>query len=136
LTVRDYDREEHGTGLVKPYGIREEGGKRYIIFQVWDIPIVRIVDVPKAKDFYCGFLGFTLDWSITSTRTHGLHPGVAGWADAASQRASWRWLSRLDGVCVDDRIDEFHREITSKGYKYLRPASGRRSTMPSVCRCH
>src|SRR5262249_16257725 len=34
--VRDYDREERGTGLVKPYGVREEGGLRYIIFQVWD----------------------------------------------------------------------------------------------------
>jgi hypothetical protein len=36
LTVRDYDREERGIGLVKPYGIREEGGKRYVVFQVWD----------------------------------------------------------------------------------------------------
>ena len=36
LTVRDYDREERGTGLVKPYGVREEGEKRYVIFQVWD----------------------------------------------------------------------------------------------------
>jgi SAM-dependent methyltransferase len=36
LTVRDYDREERGTGLIKPYGVREEGGKRYVIFQVWD----------------------------------------------------------------------------------------------------
>lgn len=36
LTVRDYDREERGGGLVKPYGVREEGGKRYVIFQVWD----------------------------------------------------------------------------------------------------
>ena len=36
LTVRDYDREERGSGLVKPYGVREEGGKRYLIFQVWD----------------------------------------------------------------------------------------------------
>lgn len=36
LTVRDYDREERGTGLVKPYGVREEYGKRYIIFQVWE----------------------------------------------------------------------------------------------------
>jgi len=36
LTVRDYDKEKRGTGLVKPYGIREEGGKRYVIFQVWD----------------------------------------------------------------------------------------------------
>jgi SAM-dependent methyltransferase len=36
LTVRDYDQEERGSGLVKPYGVREEGGKRYVIFQVWD----------------------------------------------------------------------------------------------------
>jgi SAM-dependent methyltransferase len=44
LTVRDYDREERGTGLVKPYGIREEGGKRYIIFQVWDF-VDRVYDL-------------------------------------------------------------------------------------------
>jgi SAM-dependent methyltransferase len=36
LTVRDYDQEERGSGLVKPYGVREEGGKRYVIFQMWD----------------------------------------------------------------------------------------------------
>lgn len=36
LTVRDYEREERGKGLVKPYGVREEGGKRYVLFQVWD----------------------------------------------------------------------------------------------------
>lgn len=36
LTVRDYDREARGTVLVKPYGVREEDGKRYLLFQVWD----------------------------------------------------------------------------------------------------
>ena len=36
LTVRDYDQEERGVGIVKPYGVREETGKRYLIFQVWD----------------------------------------------------------------------------------------------------
>jgi SAM-dependent methyltransferase len=36
LTVRDYDKEERGVGIVKPYGIRKEGEKRLIIFQVWD----------------------------------------------------------------------------------------------------
>jgi SAM-dependent methyltransferase len=44
LTVRDYDREERGTGLVKPYGIREEGGQRYVIFQVWDF-VDRLYDL-------------------------------------------------------------------------------------------
>jgi hypothetical protein len=26
------------------------------------IPILRIIDVEKAKEFYVGFLGFTVDW--------------------------------------------------------------------------
>jgi SAM-dependent methyltransferase len=45
LTVRDYDREERGTGLVKPYGVREEGGKRYVIFQVWEFVDHRVYDL-------------------------------------------------------------------------------------------
>lgn len=36
ITVRDYDREERGTGIVKPYGVRERDGVRYVILQVWD----------------------------------------------------------------------------------------------------
>lgn len=36
VTVRDYDQEDRGTGLVKPYGVRDRHGKRYVIFQVWD----------------------------------------------------------------------------------------------------
>jgi SAM-dependent methyltransferase len=36
LTVRDYDTEQRGVGLLKPYGVREVNGKRYVISQVWD----------------------------------------------------------------------------------------------------
>jgi SAM-dependent methyltransferase len=36
LTVRDYDKEPRGTGIIKPYGVRVEGNKRYVILQVWD----------------------------------------------------------------------------------------------------
>jgi hypothetical protein len=45
LTVRDYDREERGTGLVKPYVMREEGDKRYVIFQVWNFVDHRLYDM-------------------------------------------------------------------------------------------
>lgn len=44
LTVRDYDREERGTGLVKPYGVREDEGRHYVIFQVWDF-VDRLYDM-------------------------------------------------------------------------------------------
>jgi SAM-dependent methyltransferase len=36
VTMRQYDREERGTGLFKPFGVRQENGRRYMIFQVWD----------------------------------------------------------------------------------------------------
>jgi SAM-dependent methyltransferase len=36
ITVRDYEREERGRNLVKPYGVRVEDDKRYLLFQVWD----------------------------------------------------------------------------------------------------
>jgi SAM-dependent methyltransferase len=36
VTVRDYEREERGRNLVKPYGVCVENGKRFLLFQVWD----------------------------------------------------------------------------------------------------
>lgn len=36
ITVRDYDSEPRGRNIVKPYGMRMEGDKRYLLFQVWD----------------------------------------------------------------------------------------------------
>lgn len=36
VSVRDYETEERGANIVKPYGVRIERGKRYLIFQVWD----------------------------------------------------------------------------------------------------
>ena len=36
ISIRDYDKEL-GTGCeVKPYGVRDDEGKRYLVFQVWD----------------------------------------------------------------------------------------------------
>jgi SAM-dependent methyltransferase len=36
LTVRDYDAEQRGGVQLKPYGVRDEGGRRYVLFQVWE----------------------------------------------------------------------------------------------------
>jgi SAM-dependent methyltransferase len=36
ITVRDYDTEPRGQNILKPYGVRIDGTKRYLVFQVWD----------------------------------------------------------------------------------------------------
>ena len=60
MTVRDYDREERGTGLVKPYAVRERDGKRYVIFQVWDF----------AGDIYDLAMYFVVDDGGWEPETH------------------------------------------------------------------
>jgi 2-polyprenyl-3-methyl-5-hydroxy-6-metoxy-1,4-benzoquinol methylase len=36
VSVRDYALEQRGTNLLKPYGVRIEDGRRWLLFQVWD----------------------------------------------------------------------------------------------------
>jgi SAM-dependent methyltransferase len=36
VTVRDYDKEDHTGVQVKPSGVRCDGGKRYVVLQVWE----------------------------------------------------------------------------------------------------
>jgi SAM-dependent methyltransferase len=36
ITVRDYEKEDLSKRQVKPYGVREDNGVRWILFQVWD----------------------------------------------------------------------------------------------------
>jgi len=36
ISVRDYDKEDLSRQQIKPYGIREEGGVRWLAWQVWD----------------------------------------------------------------------------------------------------
>ena len=86
------------------------------------IPIFRIFDVDKAKEFYCGYLGFRVDWehrfdpdaplylqvSLGELRLHlSEHHG-----DACPGSTVFVWMTG---------IDEFHQEISNKNYKYLRP---------------
>jgi SAM-dependent methyltransferase len=36
ISVRDYEKEERAGMQVKPYGLRAEGHKKYLVFQVWE----------------------------------------------------------------------------------------------------
>ncbi len=36
VTMRQYDHEERGKGLIHPFRVFDEGDRRFVIFQVWD----------------------------------------------------------------------------------------------------
>ena len=86
------------------------------------IPIMRIFDVAKAKDFYVGFLGFGVDWEH---RIDGVSPAYV----QISKNDLILHLSEHHGDCCPGStvfvwmtgIEEFHATITSRGYGYMRP---------------
>ena len=63
VTVRDYASEERGTNLVKPFGVRIEDGKRYLLFQVWDF---------EGDHYDLTFFVVEEDLSTHEARTHAM----------------------------------------------------------------
>jgi len=86
------------------------------------IPIMRIFDVVKAKDFYVGFLGFEVDWE------HKFDGGSPVYLQISKDDLILH-LSEHHGDCCPgstvfvwmNGIEEFHATITSRGYGYMRP---------------
>ena len=86
------------------------------------IPILRIFDVAKAKDFYRGFLGFKIEWE------HHFSDDSPAYIEV-SRSGMTLHLSEHHGDCCPGStvfvwmtgIEDFHKEITSKDYKYNKP---------------
>lgn len=86
------------------------------------IPILRIFDVAKAREFYVEFLGFTVDWE------HQFE-GVAPVYMQVSRGGLTLHLSEHHGDCCPGAtvfvwmtdLEAFHAEITARNYRYLRP---------------
>ena len=86
------------------------------------VPILRIFDVTKAKEFYIGFLGLKVDWEHCCSAEAPLYMQV-------SRRNFVLHLSEHHGDCCPGStvfvrmtgLRAFHREITSKGYRYMKP---------------
>ncbi|MGD8643808.1 MAG: glyoxalase superfamily protein [Chromatiales bacterium] len=86
------------------------------------IPIFRIFDLAKAREFYLNYLGFELDWE------HRFEPEAPVYMQVS--RGDLRLhLSEHNGDCtpggtvlvwVDD-VEALHAEITARPYRYLRP---------------
>lgn len=87
------------------------------------IPIFRMFDEAKAREFYLGFLGFAVDWE------HRFEPDAPLYLQL-SRNGACIHLSEHHGDCCPGAaarietqdIDGLHTEITQKTYKYYRPA--------------
>lgn len=86
-------------------------------------PILRIFDEAKAKEFYVGFLGFTVDWE------HRFEAGLPLYMQVSKDDCIIH-LSEHHGDCSPgaairietNELDGFQKELIEKGYKYARPA--------------
>lgn len=86
------------------------------------IPIFRIFDVDKAKEFYCGFLGFALDWEhrfgdhfplYCQVSRSGLQLHLSEHSGDASPGA--RAFIPVTGVRA------FQAELSAKQHRYMKP---------------
>lgn len=86
------------------------------------IPIIRIFDENKAKEFYLGFLGMNLDWE------HRFEPGYPIYMQVSRDNMVFH-LSEHSGDCSPgskvlvntNDLDTYYKEIVSKDYKYNKP---------------
>ncbi|MCW5626180.1 MAG: VOC family protein [Burkholderiales bacterium] len=86
------------------------------------IPVLRIFDLPKARAFYVDYLGFAVDWE------HRFEADAPVYLQL-SRGGCVLHLTEHHGDCCPGStvflkvagLDEFHREITAKNYRYLRP---------------
>lgn len=86
------------------------------------IPILRIFDETKAKEFYVNFLGFQVDWE------HRFEPGLPLYMQVSRDECvlhlSEHHGDGSPGIAMriaSNRLDAFHAELESKQYNYAQP---------------
>jgi uncharacterized glyoxalase superfamily protein PhnB len=86
------------------------------------IPIFRIFDVEKAMEFYCGFLGFTLDWEHRFGDNSPLYCQVSreGMILHLSEHAGDASPGARTFVRVAD-APALQAELAAKNYRYMKP---------------
>jgi catechol 2,3-dioxygenase-like lactoylglutathione lyase family enzyme len=86
------------------------------------IPILRIFDEAKAREFYVEFLGFAVDWEHRFAPDLPLYMQVS--RDGCILHLSEHHGDASPGAAVrvaTTDIEAFHAELSSKKYKYARP---------------
>ncbi len=86
------------------------------------IPVLRIFDIAKAKEFYIDWLGFTIDWEHRFGENFPLYMQV-------SLNDIVLHLTEHYGDCCPGAkvmihiagIDDLHRKLVAKDYRYYKP---------------
>jgi hypothetical protein len=86
------------------------------------IPLLRIFSTDKAREFYLGYVGFTVDWE------HRFEPSLPLYMQV-SRNGLTLHLTEHHGDCTPGAkvfvemtgVAELHAELAAKGYNYLRP---------------
>ena len=87
-----------------------------------NIPILRIFDVDKAKEFYIDWLDFKIDWEHQFEANTPYYFGIS--KDNIQLHLSEHYGDATPGSKVFilcDEIEEYCQELKSKNYKYYRP---------------
>lgn len=86
------------------------------------IPILRMFDVAKAREFYLGYLGFGVDFEHRFHENAPLFMGI-------SREGLTIFLSEHHGdgtpgthvIIETSGLDDLHRELKAKRYRYMNP---------------
>ncbi|MEQ1697608.1 MAG: glyoxalase superfamily protein [Hyphomicrobiaceae bacterium] len=86
------------------------------------VPILRMFDVEKAREFYLGFLGFSVEFEHRFEPTAPLYMGIS--RSGCRLHLSEHYGDACPGssvrIPVTD-IEALHGELTAKTYAYCRP---------------
>jgi hypothetical protein len=86
------------------------------------VPILRMLDVAKADEFYLGFLGFKVDWEHRFDDNAPLYRGISR-GDLVLHQSEHHG----DGVPGQhlrinmQGVEEYQKELSAKNYRYYRP---------------
>jgi catechol 2,3-dioxygenase-like lactoylglutathione lyase family enzyme len=87
------------------------------------IPLLRIFDLAKAREFYVDFLGFRVEWEHRFEANAPVYMQVA--RDGCVLHLTEHYRDCSPGATVFVRVsglEQFHAEISAKHYRYMRPS--------------
>ncbi len=86
------------------------------------IPILRIFNLDKAKEFYCDFLDWKIDWSHTFGENFPVYMQIS--TGSATLHLSEHYGDACPGSTVKIRVDDIDAmaaRLQEKNYKFSKP---------------